>query len=396
MKTAVVFGVTGQDGSYLTDLLLSEDYKVIGVARRSSVDTTERLDQNMKNIDFTLVEGDITDGFCVSDIINKYKPDEVYNLAAQSHVGTSFKQPTLTWDVTAGGCLNILEAIRVSPRANEIRFYQASSSEMFGKNFSERPVESSVGDSLITCETTAIHKYQDEDTAFMPQSPYAIAKLAAHHLVRNYRDSYGIHASSGILFNHESERRGENFVTRKITKWIGRFLTWEKQNAAIFMPPCRFEFAGDHIMMPRERMYLDMIKTPIFPKLGLGNLQARRDWGHAKDYVRGMWLMLQQGEPDDYVIATGETYSVEEFLEYAFEHAGLGDWNQYVYIDPEFFRPAEVDYLLGDPSKARRKLGWEPEIKFRRLAELMTEADIDEELRRSGLQEVSDGCFEAG
>ena len=197
MKTAVVFGVTGQDGSYLTDLLLSEDYKVIGVARRSSVDTTERLDQNMKNINFTLVEGDITDGFCVSDIINKYKPDEVYNLAAQSHVGTSFKQPTLTWDVTAGGCLNILEAIRVSPRANEIRFYQASSSEMFGKNFSERPVESSVGDSLITYENTVVQKYQDEDTAFMPQSPYAIAKLAAHHLVRNYRDSYGIHASSG-------------------------------------------------------------------------------------------------------------------------------------------------------------------------------------------------------
>ena len=347
MKTAVVFGVTGQDGSYLTDLLLSKDYRVIGVARRSSVDTTERLDQNIKNVNFTLIEGDITDGFCVSDIINKYEPDEVYNLAAQSHVGTSFKQPTLTWDVTGGGCLNILEAIRVSPRVDNIRFYQASSSEMFGKNFT----------------LTDDGKYQDEDTAFMPQSPYAIAKLAAHHLVRNYRDSYGIHASSGILFNHESERRGENFVTRKITKWIGKFVA-----------------SG---------------KDENFPKLRLGNLQARRDWGHAKDYVRGMWLMLQQEEPDDYVIATGETHSVEEFLEYAFEHAGLGDWNQYVYIDPEFFRPAEVDYLLGNPTKAAEKLGWRPRIKFEELAQRMVEADINEELRRSGLQEVSDGCVEA-
>ena len=379
MKTAVVFGVTGQDGSYLTDLLLSKDYRVIGVARRSSVDTTERLDQNINNADFIIVEGDITDGFCVSDIINKYEPDEVYNLAAQSHVGTSFKQPTLTWDVTGGGCLNILEAIRVSPRVDDIRFYQASSSEMFGKNFT----------------LTNDGKYQDENTAFMPQSPYAIAKLAAHHLVRNYRDSYGIHASSGILFNHESERRGENFVTRKITKWIGRFLAWEKQNSALIPSLCRFEFAGDHIMLPRKRMYLDMIKTPIFSKLGLGNLQARRDWGHAKDYVRGMWLMLQQDEPDDYVIATGETHSVEEFLEYAFEHAGLGDWNQYVYIDPEFFRPAEVDYLLGNPTKAAEKLGWRPRIKFEELAQKMVEADINEELRRSGLQEVSDGCIEA-
>ena len=346
MKTAIIFGVTGQDGSYLTDLLLSKDYRVVGVARRSSVDTTERLSQSIKNTDFTIVEGDITDAFCVSDIINKFEPDEVYNLAAQSHVGTSFKQPTLTWDVTAGGCLNILEAIRVSPRSNEIKFYQASSSEMFGKNFT----------------STSYGKYQDEDTAFMPQSPYAIAKLAAHHLVRNYRDSYGIHASSGILFNHESERRGENFVTRKITKWIGRFIA-----------------SG---------------RDEDFPKLGLGNLKARRDWGHAKDYVRGMWLMLQQEEPDDYVIATGETHSVEEFLEYAFEHAGLGNWDEYVYIDPKFFRPAEVDYLLGNPSKATAKLGWEPEIKFEELAQKMVEADIDEELRRSGLQEVSDGCFE--
>ena len=347
MKTAIVFGVTGQDGSYLTDLLISKNYKVVGVARRSSVDTTERIGEHQKNENFVLVEGDITDGFCVSDIINKYEPDEVYNLAAQSHVGTSFKQPTLTWDVTAGGCLNILEAIRVSPRCNEIRFYQASSSEMFGKNFT----------------VTSSGKYQDENTAFMPQSPYAIAKLAAHHLVRNYRDSYGIHASSGILFNHESERRGENFVTRKITKWIGKFVA-----------------SG---------------KDENFPKLRLGNLQARRDWGHAKDYVRGMWLMLQQEEPDDYVIATGETHSVEEFLECSFEYAGIDNWNEYVYIDPEFFRPAEVDYLLGNPTKAREELGWEPQIKFRRLAELMTEADIDEELRRSSLQEVSDGCLEA-
>lgn len=348
MKTAIIFGVTGQDGSYLTDLLLSKDYQVVGVARRSSVDTTERLGQNIKNVNFTLVEGDITDAFCVSDIINKFEPDEVYNLAAQSHVGTSFKQPTLTWDVTGGGCLNILEAIRVSPRVNDIRFYQASSSEMFGKNFT----------------LTEDGKYQDENTAFMPQSPYAIAKLAAHHLVRNYRDSYGIYASSGILFNHESERRGENFVTRKITKWIGRFLA-----------------SG---------------KDENFPKLGLGNLKARRDWGHAKDYVQAMWLMLQKETADDYVVATGETHSVEDFLEYSFKYAGLGDWDQYVYIDPEFFRPAEVDYLLGNPTKAAEELGWEPQIKFQELAHRMVEADINEELRRSGLQEISQGCFEAG
>jgi len=368
MKTAIVFGVTGQDGSYLTDLLISKNYRVVGVARRSSVDTTERIGEHQKNENFILVEGDITDGFCVSDIINKYEPDEVYNLAAQSHVGTSFKQPTLTWDVTAGGCLNILEAIRVSPRVKDIRFYQASSSEMFGKNFTVvAETEESVGDSLIVGitegSTTTYKKYQDENTAFMPQSPYAIAKLAAHHLVRNYRDSYGIHASSGILFNHESERRGENFVTRKITKWIGRFVASGKDES--------------------------------YPKLRLGNLKARRDWGHAKDYVRGMWLMLQEEEPDDYVIATGETHSVEEFLECSFGYAGIDNWSEYVYIDPEFFRPAEVDYLLGNPAKAREELGWEPEIKFRRLAELMTEADIDEELRRSSLQEVSDGCLEA-
>ena len=394
MKKAVIFGVTGQDGSYLADLLLEEGYSVVGVARRSSVDTTERLEhiKDYRGVDFTLVEGDITDGFCVADIINKHEPDEVYNLAAQSHVGTSFKQPTLTWDVTGGGCLNILEAIRVSPRSHDIKFYQASSSEMFGKNFTSVPVsEDTVGDSLVKTETGVNYlKYQDENTAFIPQSPYAIAKLAAHHLVRNYRDSYGLHASNGILFNHESERRGENFVTRKITKWIGRFLAWEKQNATSIPSLCRFGIDEEHIAIPRERMYLDMIRTPMFPKLRLGNLKARRDWGHAKDYVRAMWLMLQQDEADDYVVATGETHSVEEFLEHAFEHAGLGHWGEYVYIDPEFFRPAEVDYLLGDPSKARRKLGWEPEIKFRRLAELMTEADIDEELRRSGLQEIQD------
>jgi GDPmannose 4,6-dehydratase len=380
MKTAVVFGVTGQDGSYLTDLLLSKEYRVIGVARRSSVDTTERLDQNIKNKDFILVEGDITDGFCVSDIINKYEPDEVYNLAAQSHVGTSFKQPTLTWDVTAGGCLNILEAIRLSSRVDDIKFYQASSSEMFGKSFTLQSTDSSVGDSLVTHETTTTHKYQDEDTAFMPQSPYAIAKLAAHHLVRNYRDSYGIHASSGILFNHESERRGENFVTRKITKWIGKFVNWLNNN----------NLAAHHLTKTTEtceKIYASGHQES-FSKLRLGNLYARRDWGHAKDYVRAMWLMLQQGEPDDYVVATGETHSVEEFLECAFKHAHLGHWSEYVYIDPEFFRPAEVDYLLGDPSKARTKLGWEPEIKFEELAELMTEADIDEKLQRPSLQEV--------
>ena len=372
-KTAIIFGITGQDGSYLAELLLKKGYKVVGVTRRVSVSTLERIDHILPEI--TIVEGDITDGFNVSKIIEEFEPDEVYNLAAQSHVGTSFKQPSLTWDVTAGGVLNILEAIRYSPRKDSIRFYQASSSEMFGKNFTEMdddPMNLVWG-----------FKYQDENTAFMPQSPYAIAKLAAHHLVRNYRDSYGIHGSCGILFNHESERRGEHFVTRKITKWIGEFKNWAQENG-VTNP----QFDDDNILFLSQR-------SPCreFPKLRLGNLDAKRDWGHAEDYVNVMWLMLQQDTPDDYVVATGETYSVRHFLNVAFYRIGIDDWTQYVVVDPEFYRPAEVDYLLGIPRKAEEKLGWRRDVSFEALVNRMVDYDVKKKkLRVSSLQELPKCC----
>ena len=340
---AIIFGITGQDGSYLAELLLEKGYEVVGVTRRVSVPTLNRINHILPKI--KIVEGDITDAFSVSNVIKEEAPDEIYNLAAQSHVGTSFKQPSLTWDVTAGGVLNILEAIRYSGRKDNIKFYQASSSEMFGKNYNLR-------EGLVE-----MIKYQDEKTPFMPQSPYAIAKLAAHHLVRNYRDSYGIFACSGILFNHESERRGEKFVTRKITKWIGEFVA-----------------SG----MGKE-----------FPALRLGNLDAKRDWGHAEDYVRGMWEMVQHETPNDYVVATGETHSVREFLDIAFKHIGIDDWQHLVVIDPEFYRPAEVDYLLGIPTKANRVLGWKPEISFQQLVERMVDNDVEAEgLQRPDLQRV--------
>jgi GDPmannose 4,6-dehydratase len=326
-KKALIFGVSGQDGSYLAELLLEKGYEVTGVTRRVSVSTTERINHILPKIN--IAEGDITDGFSVNKLISEYEPDEIYNLAAQSHVGTSFKQPSLTWDITAGGVLNILEAIRYSPRKDDIRFYQASSSEMFGKNYDE----------------IAMKKYQDENTEFIPQSPYAIAKLAAHHLVRNYREGYGIHGSCGILFNHESERRGENFVTRKITKWIGEFVR-----------------SG---------------RDPEFPNLRLGNLDAKRDWGHAEDYVNAMWLMLQQEKSDDYVVATGETYSVRDFLDAAFSRVGIEDWSDLVVIDPRFYRPAEVDHLLGIPIKAEKCLGWERKVSFNDLVHRMVDSDLE-------------------
>ncbi len=366
-KKAIIFGITGQDGSYLAELLLEQGYEVVGVTRRVSVDTLQRVSHILPQI--KIVEGDITDAFNVSNIVNEYKPEEIYNLAAQSHVATSFTQPSLTWDVTAGGCLNILEAIRYSGRQDEIKFYQASSSEMFGKNFTESD------DPELCCKPTAgdvcvgiekiVHKYQNEETPFAPQSPYAIAKLAAHHLVRNYRDSYGIFACSGILFNHESERRGEKFVTRKITKWIGEFLLHREQG-------------------------LD------FPQLRLGNLDAYRDWGHAEDYVRAMWLMLQSESPDDYVVATGKTHSVRDFLDAAFGYIGISDWGEYVVVDPEFYRPAEVDYLLGSPEKAKLQLNWSPSVPFTGLVHRMVEKDINEaKLRRPVLQKVQDGSIKA-
>ena len=269
-----------------------------------------------------------------------------------------------------------------------MRFYQASSSEMFGKNYTvsdvlnlENVMGTVVVDNPCSNGTLGCKKYQDENTPFVPQSPYAIAKLAAHHLVRNYRDSYGIHGSCGILFNHESERRGEHFVTRKITKWIGEFMGWLDRSGL------------DESQLTRTKENDELIYASghqdSYRKLRLGNLKAKRDWGHAEDYVEAMWLMLQQDEPDDYVVATGETYSVEDFLDAAFGAVGIEDWSNLVYIDPKFYRPAEVDYLLGIPAKAEDKLGWERKISFSDLAERMVKFDVEEtKLRRSGVQAV--------
>jgi len=345
MKRAIITGITGQDGSYLADLLLANKYKVYGIYRRTSNSNFSRLtDDCLKNKNFHLLEGDICDPYTVARILKIIKPDEYYNLAAQSHVATSFEQPSYTWDATAKGVLNALEAIR--NESVDTKFYQASSSEMFGKNYTT--VYDDSGENPI--------KFQNEETAFYPQSPYAIAKLAGHHLVRNYRDSYNIFACSGILFNHESERRGENFVTRKITKWLGEFIASDKDKK--------------------------------FPKLRLGNLDAHRDWGHAQDYVKAMWLMLQQENPDDYVVATGNTYTIKEFLEVAFSRYDL-NWEKHVVIDPKFYRPAEVEFLRGSPKKAKDKLKWSPEISFYQLVERMVEHDVAEaRLSRQSLQTI--------
>ena len=330
MKKAIIFGVTGQDGSHLLDLLLSKGYEVIGVARRCSVDTSERIKNRLECPHFNLVHGDITDASSVMNILrNNEDVDEIYNLAAQSHVGVSFKQPGLTWDITGKGCFNILQSI-VDLGMFGSRFYQASSSEMFGDSYD------------IDKDGK---KVQNENTKFLPQSPYAIAKCAAHYAVRLFREAYGLHASAGILFNHEGERRGETFVTRKITKWIG---DWHKTGY-----------------------------DKNFPKLRLGNLEAFRDWGYAGDYVRAMWLMLQQEQPDDYVICTGKTHTIREFLDCAFGHIGIEDWEEHVVIDPEFYRPAEVDYLRGDCSKAKEKLEWEPECSLEDLVKIMVEHDVN-------------------
>ena len=388
---AIIFGITGQDGSYLAEFLLEKGYDVIGVTRRVSVDTLQRISHILPQLN--IIEGDITDAFSVSNIINEEKPDEIYNLAAQSHVGTSFKQPSLTWDVTAGGVLNILEAIRYSGRKEEIKFYQASSSEMFGKNFSKKGYAGGIKisyDGRLEADMgkkTEPLKFQDEDTPFAPQSPYAIAKLAAHHLVINYRDSYEIFGCSGILFNHESERRGEKFVTRKITKWIGDFLKWRE--FAGLEDETILTFSEDSIHVHPKADVIKTIPKAKFPKLRLGNLEARRDWGHAEDYVRAMWLMMQEDIPDDYVVATGHTHSIKEFLGAAFDLVGISDWDKYVTIDPEFYRPAEVDYLLGSPSKAKTMLGWEPEVTFVQLVQRMVESDTNEtKLQRPSLQGV--------
>lgn len=316
MKKALITGITGQDGSHLADLLLEQGYEVHGFIRRSSTVNTSRIDHLINRV--TLHQGDLSDYTSILSVISKVKPQEVYNLAAQSHVRVSFDTPEYTFNVTGAGPLRILSAIRDAGLEKDTRFYQASSSEMYGK-VQEVP--------------------QTEKTPFYPRSPYGIAKLAAYWATVNHREGYGMHASNGILFNHEGERRGDTFVSRKITLAAAR------------------------------------ISMGLQDKLFLGNLDAKRDWGHAADYVRAMWLMLQQDRPDDYVIATGETHSIREFLDEAFGYLGM-DWSRFVEIDPNLFRPAEVDLLIGDPKKAREKLGWTPQITFRDLVHGMMKHDL--------------------
>jgi GDPmannose 4,6-dehydratase len=320
-KRALITGITGQDGSYVAELLLSKGYEVHGIIRRASTFNTGRLehiyaDPHSSSAQLKLHYGDLSDASALARLLGKIEPQEIYNLAAQSHVRVSFDSPEYTTDITGTGAVRLLEAIREA--GIKPRFYQASSSEMYGK-VQEVP--------------------QTERTPFYPRSPYACAKVYAYWITVNYRESYGMHASNGILFNHESPRRGETFVTRKITRAIAHIL-------------CGLQ-----------------------DKLYLGNLEAKRDWGYAKEYVEAMWLMLQQDQPDDYVIATHQTHSVREFLEVAFRHAGL-DWQKFVEIDPKYFRPAEVDLLIGDYSKAKKKLGWEPKTTFDELVKLMVDADV--------------------
>ena len=337
---AIIFGITGQDGSHLADLLLEKGYEVVGVCRRASTDNTGRIKHILDHSSFSVAQGDITDAHSVIKILKEHADvDEIYNLAAQSHVAVSFKQPGLTWDITGKGCLNILQSVEDLGMKN-VRFYQASSSEMYGKNY-----DCAVDLNKTSKTYKKEFKFQNEDTKFLPQSPYAIAKCAAHHMTRLFREGYGTHASAGILFNHEGPRRGETFVTRKITKWIGDF-----------------EKSG---------------RDPEFPKLRLGNLEAFRDWGYAGDYVEAMWMMLQQDKPDDYVICTGETHTIREFLDVAFKHIGIEDWSEHVVQDPEFYRPAEVDYLRGCNNKALEKLGWKPRNSFDDLVKMMVDHDLE-------------------
>jgi GDPmannose 4,6-dehydratase len=315
MPTALITGITGQDGSYLAELLLSKGYKVIGVARRSSTVTNERIDHLLDDI--TVVQGDLHDQGSLLALMEEYEPAEVYNLAAQSFVPTSWNQPALTGDITAIGVTRILESIRfVNPK---IRFYQASSSEMFGK---------------------VMEVPQSEATPFYPRSPYGVAKVYGHWITVNYRESFDMFATSGILFNHESPRRGLEFVTRKITDGVAK------------------------------------IKLGLAKELRLGNLEAQRDWGFAGDYVDAMWRMLQQDKPDNYVIGTGETHAVREFCEIAFGHVDL-DYKEFVVQDERFYRPAEVDLLISDPTKSRIELGWEPAVSFKELVTMMVDADME-------------------
>ena len=315
MRTALITGITGQDGSYLAELLLKKGYRVIGVARRSSTVTYERINHLLDDI--TVVQGDLHDQGSLLSLLEEYEPEEVYNLAAQSFVPTSWNQPALTGDITALGVTRILEAIRFVN--SKIRFYQASSSEMFGK---------------------VIEVPQRETTPFYPRSPYGVAKVYGHWITVNYRESFDMFASSGILFNHESPRRGQEFVTRKISDGVAR------------------------------------IKLGLAKELRLGNIEAQRDWGFAGDYVDAMWRMLQQDKPDSFVIGMGETHSVREFCEIAFGHVGL-DYKDFVVQDERFYRPAEVDLLISDPSKARSVLGWEPDVTFKELVTMMVDGDME-------------------
>jgi GDPmannose 4,6-dehydratase len=315
-KTALITGITGQDGSYLAEFLLEKGYQVAGMVRRSSTVNFDRIAHIQEHDALEIVQGDLLDQMSLIDILKECQPDEVYNLAAQSFVPTSWRQPVLTGEFTALGVTRMLDAIRIVDPT--IRFYQASSSEMFGK---------------------VVEVPQRESTPFYPRSPYGVAKVYGHWITVNYRESYDLFACSGILFNHESPRRGLEFVTHKVTHAVAR------------------------------------IKLGLQDKVRLGNLEARRDWGYAGDYVEAMWLMLQQDQPDDYVIATGETHSVQELCDVAFSYVGL-NYNDYVVTDPKFYRPAEVDTLIGDASKARAKIGWKPTIDFKQLIELMVEADL--------------------
>lgn len=331
-KTALITGIAGQDGSYLADLLLAKGYEVHGVVRRSSSVVRTRIDDLRMNHDSLYLHyGDLGDSASLQRILYDVQPQEVYNLAAQSHVRISFDVPEFTADVTGTGTARLLEAIRTVGLTKKVRFYQASSSEMYGK---------------------VLEVPQTEKTPFWPRSPYACSKAYSHYLTVNYRESYGMHASCGILFNHESPRRGENFVTRKITRSAGR------------------------------------IKEGLQDKLVMGNLDSKRDWGYAKEYIEAMWLMLQQDEPDDYVVATNETHTVEEFLEVSFSHLNM-DWREYVSFDPKFMRPAEVDLLIGDATKAKEKLGWEPKVRFKDLAILMTDADWQLAKQEAGKAPIS-------
>jgi len=322
MKKALITGITGQDGSYLAELLLEKGYEVYGMIRRASTEQCERIEHLLDRIEIR--QGDLLDQLSIIDLLEEIEPDEVYNLAAMSFVPTSWSQPVLTAEFTAVGVTRVLEAIRLVNK--DIRFYQASSSEMFGK---------------------AQEVPQTETTRFHPRSPYGVAKVYGHWITVNYRESYGIFACSGILFNHESPRRGLEFVTRKVTDGAVR------------------------------------IKLGLADELRLGNLDAKRDWGYAGDYVKAMWLMLQQDEPDDYVIATGRTHSVRDLVELAFGRLDL-DWKKYVKQDPRFKRPAEVDLLVGNADKARKKLGWQPEVTFEELVKMMVDADMERYSRGAG------------